>query len=142
MSELLENHITERVGRLEESQKNLDNHLVSIERTVEEIRKAIGASQRTNWSLVISAALFLGAAWAAAIRPINNDQQRYERDAEILAEAVKIQNTNIVGLTSGQVAQDKDIATLQRDVKNIQDNGAPITHELAYRVSQLEVKQK
>ena len=145
MSEQIANNIPERTSALESWKSGVDKSIGSIFDKLDHIESLLSANNKTNWGVIFAGMVLALGLWAAAIRPMNNDIDRQEKNAEVLAEAVKVQNVIQADFKAGQVAQDKDLASLKIAVDDIKEHGSPLTSQrislLEYRMSQAESKK-
>jgi hypothetical protein len=135
-------NVPERLSRMEESQANFRSDLNSIKHTVEDIRKAIGASQKTNWGLIFGGVALMGSLWAAAIHPISQDQGRVEESAKAIALAVLEQNKRSDRQEIEIVKTEMQVAANKEKIDTVISVGSPELPLLKYRLQQLEAKLK
>jgi hypothetical protein len=114
MSEENNNH-AERIGKLETAVNGIWSVLDKLQKGQDEIQHAIADSGRTNWPVLIGTVvavlgLLLSMAvvmYGAAIHPLNQDIERDDKSASVLAEAVKVHEAKMVNLEI-QIARQQD----------------------------------
>ena len=137
----------ERIGRLETSQeqfqKVVEDQFIEIRRTLNAIQNSLSRSKETNWFLVIAimgmAVTLIGALWASAIRPINQDIERSQRDAATLAAAVVTKGELIADHSATLVKLASQLEVLQSQFQDVYAKGSPITDK---RLTLLEHQMK
>ena len=87
MSDDQNNH-GERLSRVEQSVKGLEDWMTGIDAKMERLLTASQSSSKTDWTMVFTGLMVVGALWAAAINPINKDVDKAGREADKLALAV------------------------------------------------------
>ena len=138
MPEIVVGHDTpERLSALEAESRNTKSQITSIFTKLDHIENMLGQTQKTNWSLIFSVVALVGALWAAAIHPLNADQERAEKNAVVLADAVTVQNQVINTLKVSEAIQDSAISDLRKTQADFNDKGSPA---LDRRISLLELK--
>ncbi|HUD75562.1 MAG TPA: hypothetical protein VMQ76_10850 [Terracidiphilus sp.] len=106
MSEEQHNDHAERLGKLETAVSGIWTVLDKLQKGQEEIQHTISDSGKTNWPVLIGtvvavAGLLLSMAvvmYGAAIHPLNQDIERADKSAVVLADAVRSQDSKIVNL--------------------------------------------
>ena len=95
MSENEHNNHAERLGKLETAVTGIHEALDKFGRTLESMQTSINRSGKTDWMVILTGLMVIGALWAAAIHPLQTNQDRQEKYAETqdkhaeeLAEAV------------------------------------------------------
>ena len=129
------NGITERISVHDTEISALKQQISAIFAKIEHIETMIGNSQKTNWSVIISGLLLVGAVWAAAIHPMQADLDRHEKSAADLAQAVLAQNEHIIALRISEAIQDSAIQDLKKTQTAFDERGSPT---LDKRLSVLE----
>jgi hypothetical protein len=140
----------ERLGNLETafalSQKAVSDELHEIRITLRAIEGRQSKSGETNWFLVIAimgmAVTLVGALWASAIRPINQDIERAQRDASTLATAVVTKGELIARQESDLVRLKSQVDVLSGQFRDVYDHGSPITDKrlalIEYRLANIK----
>jgi hypothetical protein len=82
----------ERIANLESNQKSMQAWMTSIDSKLENLAKDLSAGRRTDWGVIFTGLMLIGAVWAAAINPISHDLERSDKAGEKLALAVLEQN--------------------------------------------------
>ena len=128
---------TERIGRLETLVESIHEEQADIRNTLKSIQNTLARSRETNWSVILSGIMVVGAIYAAAIHPLAQDISRSDRNleslaqtttkkAETLAEAVLVKGVELQKLQTEvaklAIEQAIDVANL----KEVHDNGSPI----------------
>lgn len=129
----------ERIGRLETSVESLHGEFSDLKETLGEIQKSINRAQRTDWQTIFAGLIVVGALYASAIRPIETNVQRTDNAATKLAEAVITANEKVSRIDVGQQINQAELDRAIHDIKEIRDNGSPITDK---RLTILESKIK
>ena len=105
--------LSERLGRVEVSVENLHEDFSRVGDAVEILSANLNKGRETNWTLVLSAIMLVGAVYAAAIAPIQNDIARQAvDDKQIVANDEKL-HEQVVDLTSQLVEAKMRLAALE-----------------------------
>lgn len=138
--------LPERVGSLETSVRSLHEDFSDLKRSVasgfSDIQATISRSRETNWPVILSGLMLVGALYASAVRPIQNDVIRQEKNAETLALAVVLKEEKISLLRSDLVKFSSEIQVLQTELKSVRDFGSPVIDKrltvLEFRLDELK----
>ena len=83
--------LSERMGRVEVSVENLHDDFARVGEAVELLSVNLNRGKETNWTLVFSAVMLVGALYAAAISPIQKDLERQaQNDLKIVQADEKL----------------------------------------------------
>ena len=82
-------------GKVESQIDTLTTGFVTLNAKVDKIFDAVNRSQRTDWQTIFAGLIVVGALYASAIRPIENEVSRADLTSNKLADAVIIQNDKI-----------------------------------------------
>ena len=105
--------LSERLGRVEVSVENLHEDFTRVGDAVEILSANLNKGRETNWTLVLSAIMLVGAIYAAAISPIQNDIARQAADdKKIVANDEKLHD-EITAMTSQLVEAKMRLAALE-----------------------------
>ena len=112
-------------GKVESQIDTLTTGFVTLNAKVDKIFDVVNRSQRTDWQTVFAGLIVVGALYASAIRPIENEVSRADLTANKLAEAVIVQNDKINELEITAKVQSIEIENGLSGLKEIIANGTP-----------------
>ena len=115
----------ERLARVEQALATLAEAVSTVAQSVDAIKTDISAAGKTNWNVVLTAAIVVMALYAAAINPLANDVRRQETSAARLADAVIKQNDDIQKAQIAQAKLQADLLSVEASVRKIVDEGSP-----------------
>ena len=130
-------HIESRVSSLETSVGNLHEDLSGVKLELKNIATILGAKNKTDWSIILTAGILILGFYAAAIRPMSADIDRESLNAEKLALAVLEQNKVSNGIDHHQGIDETNFTNLKNDVERLDRVGPALTDN---RLSVIEEK--
>lgn len=126
---------SERIGRLETAQEGFHEELADIRATLKTIQESLSSRSRTDWSVIFSGLMVVGALYAAAIHPLHDEIQRHNKVEEKLAEQNVQQNDRLSTIRETQMRIEVDLQNAKEKLRDIVEHGSPITDR---RLSLLE----
>ena len=124
-----EREITERVSSLEANVAAIKGQINDLQATITtglaNINVRMDRDGKTDWQTIIIGIGLIITCWAAAVRPINADVERQDKNAAVLADAVKVQDLILTSLKVADESQRKDIVQLQDLAKVYNATGSP-----------------
>ena len=112
-------------GKVESQIDTLTTGFVTLNAKVDKIFDVVNRSQKTDWQTIFAGLIVVGALYASAIRPIENEVSRADLTANKLAEAVIVQNDKINELEITAKVQSIEIENGLSGLKEIIANGTP-----------------
>jgi hypothetical protein len=112
-------------GKVESQIDTLTTGFVTLNAKVDKIFDVVNRSQKTDWQTIFAGLIVVGALYASAIRPIENEVSRADLTSNKLADAVIIQNDKINELEITAKVQSIEIENGLSGQKEIIANGTP-----------------
>lgn len=120
LSESVATHTAELTG--------IKGELNQVWITLKEIQSSLNRSGKTDWMVILTGLMVIGALYGAAIHPLDSNVQRVEAtqkdDASKLATAVLEQNKTIQEAFTVSIRHENQINNLMESVKRIEDKGS------------------